>query len=174
MPNNKQADMVRVLGIDPGSVKTGFGIIESNGQQSRYIHSGYLKLPADCLANKLGQIFSQLSDIIDEYQPEHMAIEQVFLSKNASSALKLGHARGAAMTAGVNAKLAIFEYSAKAVKQSTVGYGAASKEQIQHMILRLLNSRKVLQEDEADALAVALCHAHTGLSQQQQKYLKAT
>ena len=165
--------MVRVLGIDPGSVKTGFGIIESNGQQSRYVHSGYLKLPTDSLANKLGQIFSQLSHIITEYQPEHMAIEQVFLSKNASSALKLGHARGAAMTAGVNANLEIFEYSAKAVKQSTVGYGAASKEQIQHMILRLLNTRKVLQEDEADALAVALCHAHTGLSQQQQKYLKA-
>ncbi len=166
--------MVRILGIDPGSVKTGFGIIESNGQQSRYVHSGYLKLPADSLASKLGQIFSELSNVIDEYQPQHMAIEQVFLSKNAASALKLGHARGAAMTAGVHAKVDIFEYSAKSVKQSTVGYGAASKEQIQHMILRLLNIRKVLQEDEADALAVALCHAHTGLSPQYQKNIKAT
>lgn len=174
MTINKRATMIRVLGIDPGSVKTGFGLIETNGQQSRYIHSGFLKLPAQGLAQKLGQIFSQLSEVIDEYQPDHMAIEQVFLSKNASSALKLGHARGAAMTAGVNAELEIFEYSAKAVKQSTVGYGAASKEQIQHMILRLLNIRKVLQEDEADALAVALCHAHTGLSPQQQKYIKAT
>ncbi len=174
MPLDKQPSKVRVLGIDPGSVKTGFGIIESNGQRSRYVHSGYLKLPSDCLANKLGKIFSQLSEIIAEYQPDHMAIEQVFLSKNAASALKLGHARGAAMTAGVNANLEIYEYSAKAVKQSTVGYGAASKEQIQHMILRLLNTRKVLQEDEADALAVALCHAHTGLSPQQQKYIKAT
>ncbi len=155
--------MIRVLGIDPGSVKTGFGIIDSNGQQSRFVHSGYLKLPSDTLASKLGQIFSQLTEIIAQYQPQHMAIEQVFLSKNAASALKLGHARGAAMTAGVQANLEIFEYSAKAVKQSTVGYGAASKEQIQHMILRLLNTRKVLQADEADALAVALCHAHTGL-----------
>ena len=93
-----------------------------------------------------------------------MAVEQVFLAKNAASALKLGHARGAAITAGVHARLELFEYSAKAVKQSAVGYGAASKEQIQHMVLRLLNIRSVLQEDEADALAVALCHAHTGLS----------
>ena len=174
MPINKQSAMVRVLGIDPGSVKTGYGIIESNGQQSRYLHSGYLKLPSEGLANKLGQIFSQLSEVIVEYQPDHMAIEQVFLAKNAASALKLGHARGAAMTAGVHANLEIFEYSAKAVKQSTVGYGAASKEQIQHMILRLLNTRKVLQEDEADALAVALCHAHTGLFPHYQKHLKAT
>lgn len=166
--------MVRILGIDPGSVKTGYGIIESNGQQSRYVHSGFLKLPADSLASKLGEIFSRLSNVIEEYQPEHMAIEQVFLSKNAASALKLGQARGAAMTAGVHANLEIYEYSAKAVKQSTVGYGAASKDQIQHMILRLLNIRQVLQEDEADSLAVALCHAHTGLSPQYQNALKAT
>lgn len=174
MSTINQAPMIRVLGIDPGSVKTGFGIIESNGQQSRYVHSGYLKLPTESLSHKLGQIFSQLSEIIIQYQPDHMAIEQVFLSKNAASALKLGHARGAAMTAGVHAELEIFEYSAKAVKQSTVGYGSASKEQIQHMILRLLNMRKVLQEDEADALAVALCHAHTGLSPHYQKHLKVT
>ena len=166
--------MVRILGIDPGSVKTGYGIIESNGQQSRYVDSGFLKLPAQGLASKLGEIFSQLSNVIVEHQPDHMAIEQVFLSKNAASALKLGHARGAAMTAGVHAGLEIFEYSARSVKQSTVGYGAASKEQIQHMILRLLNIRKVLQEDEADALAVALCHAHTGLSLQAQKDLEAS
>ena len=110
----------------------------------------------------MGEIFSVLSDIITEFRPREMAVEQVFLSKNASSALKLGHARGAAITAGVHANLNVFEYSARAVKQSAVGYGAANKEQIQHMVLRLLNIRKVLQEDEADALAVALCHAHTG------------
>lgn len=158
--------MIRILGIDPGSVKTGYGIIESNGQQSHYVDSGYIKLSNDSLALKLGQIYSEINTIIVNHKPEHMAVEQVFLSKNAASALKLGHARGAAMTAGVNSKLTLFEYSARAVKQSTVGYGAASKEQIQHMILRLLNIRKVLQEDEADALAVALCHAHTGLNSQ--------
>ena len=156
--------MTRILGIDPGSVKTGYGIIESNGQHSRYVYSGFIKLPVNELPHKLGEIFSVLSAIIDEYQPQDMAVEQVFLSKNASSALKLGHARGAAITAGVHAQLNVFEYSAREVKQSTVGYGAASKEQIQHMVLRLLNTRKVLQEDEADALAVALCHAHAGLS----------
>lgn len=156
--------MTRILGIDPGSVKTGYGIIESNGQQSRYVYSGFIKLTVNELPHKLGEIFSVLSAIIDEYQPQDMAVEQVFLSKNASSALKLGHARGAAITAGVHAQLNVFEYSAREVKQSTVGYGAASKEQIQHMVLRLLNTRKVLQEDEADALAVALCHAHAGLS----------
>lgn len=156
--------MTRILGIDPGSVKTGYGIIESNGQHSRYVDSGCIKLAAKDLPDKLGEIFSVLSDVIASQHPQEMAIEQVFLSKNASSALKLGHARGAAITAGVCAKLDVYEYSARAVKQSTVGYGAANKEQIQHMVLRLLNIRKVLQEDEADALAVALCHAHTGLS----------
>lgn len=156
--------MTRILGIDPGSVKTGYGIIESNGQNSRYIHSGCIKLVAQELPHKLGEIFSVLSEVISEYHPQIMAVEQVFLSKNASSALKLGHARGAAITAGVCAQLNVFEYSARAVKQSTVGYGAANKEQIQHMVLRLLNIRQVLQEDEADALAVALCHAHTGQS----------
>ena len=156
--------MIRILGIDPGSVKTGYGIIESNGQQSRYIDSGFIKLSKDSLALKLGQIYSEINSIIVSNKPEHMAVEQVFLSKNAASALKLGHARGAIMTAGVNSNIQVFEYSARSVKQSTVGYGAASKEQIQHMIIRLLNIRKVLQEDEADALAVALCHAHTGLN----------
>ncbi len=156
--------MTRILGIDPGSVKTGYGIIESNGQQSRYVHSGFIKLSADNLPGKLGEIFYVLSEVIGDFQPQDMAIEQVFVSKNASSALKLGHARGAAITAGVHVQLNIFEYSARAVKKSTVGYGAATKEQIQHMVLRLLNIRKVLQEDEADALAVALCHAHSGLS----------
>ena len=156
--------MTRILGIDPGSVKTGYGIIESNGRQSRYIDSGCIKFAAEDLPDRLGEIFSTLTDVIADQRPQEMAVEQVFVAKNAASALKLGHARGAAITAGVNARLAVYEYSARAVKQSTVGYGAAGKEQIQHMVLRLLNIRKVLQEDEADALAVALCHAHTGLS----------
>lgn len=156
--------MTRILGIDPGSLKTGYGIIESDGQRSRYIFSGHIKLTQKELPDKLGQIFADLGEIIAQYQPQHMAVEQVFLAKNAASALKLGHARGAAITVGVHAGLQLFEYSAKAVKQSTVGYGSASKQQIQHMVLRLLNIKRVLQEDEADGLAVALCHAHTGLS----------
>ena len=156
--------MTRILGIDPGSVKTGFGLIESDGHQSNYLYSGCIKLKAEDLPNKLGEIYSVLTEVIAEFKPQHMAIEQVFMAKNAASALKLGHARGAAITAGVNAQLNVYEYSAKAVKQAAVGYGAASKDQIQHMVLRLLNIKKLLQEDEADALAVALCHAHSGLS----------
>ena len=156
--------MTRILGIDPGSLKTGYGIVDSDGHRSRYVFSGYIKLSQKELPDKLGQIFADLGEIIAEYQPQHMAVEQVFLAKNAASALKLGHARGAAITAGVYANLKLFEYSAKAVKQATVGYGSASKEQIQHMVLRLLNIKRVLQEDEADGLAVALCHAHTGLA----------
>jgi crossover junction endodeoxyribonuclease RuvC len=93
-----------------------------------------------------------------------MAIEQVFMSKNAGSALKLGQARGAAITAGVNADLPVFEYSAKSVKQAVVGYGAASKDQVQLMVSKILNKRVSMQEDEADAVAIALCHAHTGLN----------
>lgn len=150
-------------------MRTGYAIIESNGQQSRHLHSGYLNLNSASLALKLGQIFTQLSELVSDYQPQEMAIEQVFMSKNAAAALKLGQARGAAITAGVNAGLPIYEYSAKAVKLATVGYGAASKDQIQHMVLRILNLRKQLQEDEADALAIALCHAHSGLNQVQQQ-----
>lgn len=132
------------------------------------MHSGYLKLDSTSLAQKLGQIFTRISHLITEYQPQEMAIEQVFMSKNASAALKLGQARGAAITACVNAGVPVYEYSAKAVKQATVGYGAASKDQIQHMVLRILNMRKQLQEDEADAIAIALCHAHTGLNNARQ------
>ena len=157
-------EYIRILGIDPGSIRTGFGLIESNGQQSRYIDSGHLKLSGEHLPIKLGQIFSELSKIIDEYEPQEMAIEQVFMSKNAGSALKLGQARGAAITAGVNAELPVFEYSAKSVKQAVVGYGAASKDQVQLMVSKILNMRVSMQEDEADAVAIALCHAHTGLN----------
>lgn len=156
-------EFTRILGVDPGSIRTGFGLIESNGQQSRYIDSGHIKLNGEHLPLKLGQIFFELSQIIEQYKPHEMAIEQVFMSKNAGSALKLGQARGAAITAGVNADLPVYEYSAKSVKQAVVGYGAASKDQIQLMVSKILNTRVSMQEDEADAVAVALCHAHTGL-----------
>ena len=108
-------------------------------------------------------IYTALSDVIAEHSPDHVAVEEIFLAKNAASALKLGHARGAAICAAVNAGLPVYEYSAKAIKRSVVGYGAASKDQMQHMVLRILNVRKVLQADEGDGLGVAVCHAHTGL-----------
>ena len=164
---NKQQGKIRILGIDPGSIRTGYGIIDSDGYHSSYVSSGFLKLPTTSLADKLGVIFASLSDLCQQWQPEHMAVEEVFMAKNPMSALKLGHARGAAISAGCYADLEIYEYTAKQVKKSAVGYGAASKDQMQHMVTRLLNLRKELQEDEADGLAVAICHAHTALNTKQ-------
>lgn len=150
----------RIIGIDPGSLKTGYGIIESNGVRSHYLASGCIVVKGDNLAQRLGNIFSRLDEIIAQWQPNEMAIEQVFLSKNADSALKLGQARGAAICAGVQHQLLVSEYAAKQIKNAVVGTGSAKKEQVQHMMNLLLNINKTLQADEADALAVALCHAH--------------
>jgi len=152
--------MLRILGIDPGSRYTGYGIIESDGLKSRYIHSGYLRVQADELAEKLGIIFSGISDVIAQWQPEVMAIEQVFVGKNVDSALKLGQARGAAICAGVNAGLSVGEYAPRAIKKAVVGRGSAEKGQIQEIVRIILKLNEKLQADEADALAVALCHAH--------------
>ena len=158
---------VRILGIDPGLQITGFGVIESDGRSSRYIHSGNIcagrEKRAMGMPQRLGLIFQKLKEAIERYQPDEFAIEEVFIARNAASALKLGQARGAAISAAVQSHLPVSEYSVRSVKQAIVGHGAASKEQIQHMVLRLLGLRGVLQADEADALAVALCHAHTSL-----------
>lgn len=153
--------MARIIGIDPGSRLTGYGIIDSDGRKSRFVAAGCLKLSQADLPVRLGEIFSGLSDVIAEFSPQIMAIENVFVAKNASSALKLGQARGAAICAGVQGKLPVFEYSPRAVKQAVVGTGAADKAQIQHMMALMLSLTPPLQADSADALAVAVCHAHT-------------
>lgn len=150
-----------ILGIDPGSRKTGFGIIRHVGDQCEYLGSGVIRVEKYEFAQRLGNIFTALQSIIDEYSPQVMVVEQVFLAKNASSALKLGHARGAAIVAGANAGLDMHEYSARQIKQAIVGKGAASKDQVQHMVSHLLKLSSPPQEDAADALAAALCHAHT-------------
>lgn len=150
-----------IIGIDPGSRLTGFGVIRLEGNQSIYLDSGCLRTSADNPAHRLQQIFAGLKEIIHQYQPQEAAIEQIFMNQNPSSALKLGQARGAAMAAFT---IPIAEYTARQVKQSVVGYGAAKKEQVQHMVLRLLNIAQDLQADAADALAVALCHAHSRFS----------
>lgn len=141
----------------------GWGIIDANKKQqkSQRIASGFISIKAKTLPEKLGVIFQQLSLIIKEYQPEQVAIENVFMNKNADSALKLGQARGAAICAAVNQGLAVFEYSPREVKQAVVGSGGALKEQVQHMVKLLLSLEEHLQLDEADALAIALCHGHT-------------
>ncbi|HEB96589.1 MAG TPA: crossover junction endodeoxyribonuclease RuvC [Sedimenticola thiotaurini] len=152
--------MRRILGIDPGSRTTGYGIIASDGMRSVHVASGCIRVDGRELPRRLGEIFRQVSDVVREFAPEEMAIEQVFMARNAASALKLGQARGAAICAGVTAGLPVFEYSPRSVKLSVVGTGAADKAQVQHMVARLLDLRQKLAEDQADALAVALSHAH--------------
>ena len=151
----------RIIGIDPGSRITGIGVIDTDGQRTHHIYSHGLRLGDAALPERLGAIFTAVSAVIRDYQPDEMAIENVFVSNNAASALKLGQARGAAICAGVVLALPVYEYSAKQIKQATVGKGAADKAQVQHMVKVLLNLQGKLQADSADALAVALCHAHT-------------
>ncbi len=154
--------MTVIIGIDPGSRHTGYGLIRIDGNQSFYIASGCIHLDTEHkLPQRLQTIFSELQKIILLHQPAEAAIEQVFMHENPGSALKLGQARGAAIVA---LTIPVAEYSARQVKQSVVGYGAAKKEQVQHMVGRLLNITGKLQADAADALAIALCHAHSRLS----------
>ncbi len=153
--------MTLILGVDPGSLKTGFGIIDARGSSNSYVASGVIRIPALGLPERLKVIFDSINEIIAEYSPEEMAIEQVFMAKSAASALKLGQARGAAIVAAVNQSLPVAEYEARKVKQSVVGNGAADKHQMQHMIKTLLRLPAPPQEDAADALGVAICHANT-------------
>lgn len=149
----------RIIGIDPGSTITGYAIIEG-GAQPRARVIDCIRLPKADFPHRLGLIFDGLNDVIREYRPDQMAIEDVFVSRNASSALKLGQARGAAICAGASAGLSVAEYTPTQVKQAVVGRGHADKKQIQHMITMLLGARGPLQADAADAAAIALCHAH--------------
>lgn len=152
---------MRILGIDPGSIVTGFGLIEVQNKQPFYLASGAIRIKAIEPYLKLKEIYQGISEIIQEYQPTTSAIEQTFMNKNAASALKLGQARGAAMVALAMHNLSVAEYSAKQVKQSVVGYGAADKPQVAHMVKTLLKISHQLQSDAADALAIAMCHFHT-------------
>jgi len=149
------------MGLDPGSRTTGYGLIESSGNSHRYITSGCIKLPEADLAARLQHIFSDVSEVIALYKPDQFAIEQVFMARNAASALKLGQARGAAIVAAANAGLDISEYSARQIKQAVVGKGGAEKGQVQQMVQMLLCLSAPPAEDAADALAAALCHSHT-------------
>ena len=153
--------MARVLGIDPGSRVTGYGIIESDGVRSRHLHSGCIRTTAGDFPQRLGEIFAGISSLLDEWAPQEVAIEQVFVARNASSALKLGQARGAAIAAVVTHQLPVHEYTPAAVKQGLVGNGRAEKEQVQHMIRVILGMQGAMALDQSDALAIALCHAHS-------------
>ncbi|MCH8536387.1 MAG: crossover junction endodeoxyribonuclease RuvC [Alkalimonas sp.] len=153
--------MAIILGIDPGSRLTGYGVIQHQGSRFDYVSSGCIRLPEADLPERLKHIFQGVSEIIRQHQPTFFAIEQVFMARNADSALKLGQARGAAIVAATQFDLPVFEYSARQVKQAVVGTGAADKAQVQHMVKAILKLPGNPQADAADALAVALCHGHT-------------
>jgi crossover junction endodeoxyribonuclease RuvC len=156
---------IRILGIDPGSRITGYGIIDSDGRRSVHVASGCIRTADGGLPARLQVIFRGVQQLMAEYHPAAVAVEQVFLSRNADSALKLGQARAAAMCAtfeaGARPGAEVYEYAARAIKQAIVGIGHADKAQVSHMVAVLLNHREALQIDASDALAVALCHAHT-------------
>ena len=153
---------MRVFGIDPGSERTGYGCVETDGSRHRIVVCGAIRSPAlASFPDKLHRIHSQLSTILADCQPACAAIENVFHSVNARSALKLGHARGVAMLAVVEAGIPVFEYTPAEIKRAVVGYGRAEKPQVQQMIKLLLGLAEVPSpHDAADALAVAICHVH--------------
>ncbi len=153
--------MSLILGIDPGSRKTGFGIINHVCGRNEYVTSGVIRLPEGALPERLRIIFESVSVLLEQHSPQELAVEQVFMARSAGSALKLGQARGAAIVACVAQNMPVAEYSARQIKQSVVGTGAADKEQVQHMVRVLLGLPAAPAEDAADALAAALCHAHT-------------
>jgi crossover junction endodeoxyribonuclease RuvC len=153
--------MTIILGIDPGSRITGYGVIEQQGSKLTYLGSGCIRVNADTLPEKLNIIFNGVTEVIRQFNPQLFAIEQVFMARNPDSALKLGQARGAAIVAATTNELPVAEYSARQVKQAVVGTGSANKTQVQMMVKTLLKLPGTPQEDAADALAVAMCHAHS-------------
>lgn len=156
--------MALILGIDPGSRLTGYGIVNAVGNRLEYVTCGCIKLPDVEHPLRLQQIFRSLCSIIEQFVPQECAIEEVFLGKSVSSALKLGQARGSAIVACMHYDLAVAEYSPRKVKQALVGNGNADKLQVQHMVKVLLGVKGDVQADAADALAIAICHANTKAS----------
>ncbi len=150
----------RILGIDPGSRFTGFGVLDFEGDRPVYVASGTIKSPDGTFPDRLKKIFESVNNIVDQYRPDVVAIESVFMARNAGSALKLGHARSAALCATFAFDVEVFEYAPREIKQAVVGTGAASKQQVQHMVVSLLQLDGVPASDAADALAAAICHAH--------------
>ena len=153
---------IRILGIDPGLRITGFGVIEKSGNRLTYISSGCVKTPDGELPARLKVILDGMREVIRTHQPQQIAVEKVFVNVNPQSTLLLGQARGAAICAAVLAELPVAEYTALHVKQAVVGNGHAAKEQVQHMVRRLLSLPGDPSPDAADALACAICHAHGG------------
>jgi len=156
---------MRILGIDPGLQTTGFGVIDADGPRLAYVASGTIKtsgVATGDLPARLKILFDGIREVVSRYQPQCAAVEIVFVNVNPQSTLLLGQARGAALTALVSVELAVSEYTALQMKKSIVGHGLARKEQIQEMVMRLLKLPGVPGKDAADALGLAICHAHAG------------
>ncbi len=151
----------RILGIDPGSRRTGYGIVDAraSGSEIKLVTSGVIETSGDH-GDRLKRIFSQMGELVNQYQPDEVSIERVFVHRNADSALKLGQARAAAMCATFQSDVPVFEYAARYIKKAVVGRGDADKSQVQLMVRILLSLRNTPPTDAADALAVALCHAY--------------
>mgnify|MGYP001558982176 FL=1 len=158
--------MVRILGLDPGSRVTGFGVVDAGKTGLRYVASGCIRVGNGAMPTRLLEIHRHVTELVDTYAPGEIAIERVFMHKNPDSALKLGQARGAALCGACHAGAPVFEYAPRAIKQTVTGTGAAAKGQVQHMIKALLTLQGRLSADAADALAIAVCHAqHRGMPQ---------
>lgn len=153
-----------IIGIDPGSRVTGYGLISSLADRLEHVGHGCIRVKSAEQPERLCEIFEGLCRVVEEFAPEQAAVEEVFMGRNAASALKLGQARGSAIVACLSRGVPVAEYSARKVKQAVVGSGAAGKEQVQHMVRVLLRKTESIAEDAADALAVAICHAHTNES----------
>ena len=151
---------LRVLGLDPGSRITGFGLIEGLGERTRCVESGCIKAPVGNMPDRLGVIYAGVAEAVLRLRPDVMAVEQVFVARSADSALKLGQARGAAIVAAISNGVPVVEYAARRVKQAITGSGSASKDQMQRMMVLLLSLPELPSPDAADALAIALCHLH--------------
>ena len=168
-----RAATVRILGIDPGLNRTGFGVIEASGGRLRHVAAGVIRAPAGELAYRLAHILTELAAVIRATQPSEAVVEKVFVNVNAQSTLLLGQARGAALCAAVTAGLNVHEYTALQVKQAVVGYGKADKIQVQKMVQRLLALDRAPGPDAADALACSICYAHSAVDQRAGRVLKS-
>lgn len=151
---------VRILAIDPGSTITGYAVVDCQARNVRYLDSGCIRLGKEAMPTRLMMIHQGIQELIATYQPREFAIEQIFMHANPNSALKLGQARGAALTVAALHGLPIGEYAPKAIKNAVVGTGAATKDQVQHMVKVILGLEGKIQSDAGDALAIALTHAH--------------
>lgn len=156
-----RATSCRILGLDPGSLRTGFGIIDCTPQGERHVASGVIRTGGGELAQRLRHIYREVAALIEQHHPQEVAVERVFVHRNPDSALKLGQARGAAICAAALGGAALYEYAPRAIKLAVVGTGAADKTQVQFMIQTLLAVQGPLAADAADALAVGLCHGQT-------------